>query len=1344
MRTRWFRSWAVASPLVAVASVAARADAQQLDLNPPRPNVLLLVDNSGSMERMIDGSLPEDNPANACDVSACNIVNGSNTTCTFASSGSPPPNRWNVLLNSLVGSPTNGFHCIAMPRSAGSTFAQEYEIGNVPPYDTGYYLPYHRAVAMDTTSPGASTLIPIPCVFAPGDLPGVTSGGVGPNGYGAGGSADSFPSNAIVTRPYGQLSIDQSAAHSLACQYGLNSDGALYAYQDILRFSLMTFDSDPDAGTGVSAASPYSVTSPPFTGMWSYFPNWGGGGAQSPATGHPAGCSSQQYDVGARNPAAPPWEGRMVPFSPWSDVMSARESQNQQIRNVLSASRPYGATPIAGMFSDAMTYLWNDPNGPGDPTNGDPYVTCGARPQYIILLTDGAPNEDLRPDCGNNDNPSAPCPYNQPWTTVSTLLAGSGTHKPVQTFVIGFAVSSGADQGGTLVHCAQLDPNGADCANPTSSLKACCELQKIAVAGQPPAKNPRAFFVDTPGDLQSALSSILATISQTTTTRTGAVFSPVTSNITYSTGNSSSAQSSFNSWFVPGVPSPTTGSLTNVGVPWTGDIQRSRYVCGATPPQQTVNASLGDDFSRDLAVAATRHFMVINPTVPSGTPNPTGTIRPYDTTNPDGLGNQSGTQYLDSATNILSVIPPSALNITQPCLYTSGLGTGTGTLTPAQCATMLLDFTFGQTFSGGPSGFPFVSRAGTAANGDSLAFGGIYHASPVVVGPPGSLLHDDSYDQFRTSAAATNQGFAPATTPAARDTMVYAATTDGLLHAFWADENSLSNNEEWAFLPPAVMPQLQAAYPGSNLFLLDGTPIVKDAVWDRQQGSTVGVASGGGAVIPWHTTLVAGFGPTQKGYYALDVTNPVYKQMSAKPNEGTSMTDPAGPAFLWQLTTVPTTNRELFGQHSTTPAITQVSINWNGALREVGVAILPGGWDQAAKTPAGTNQGCERAEHHLNLSDWGVTGGSYVPRPSVRCWGSTGNYADAVVGRSVTIVRLDTGEVIATFMRKSDAPAGDTLLAKGRIIDTPLDSPMTGTPAVFPSQVGADATKFFIGDIDGTVWRFDISNSDPKQWQGKLFYDMYNGTTDQANSGDDWNNGQPIQLPLVTSLDRQGRVVVHAASGSQDTFDLTGPNYLVSLTEAVQQTSSTTDWHAQVNWWMGSKVTGVPSSVTPLFDIGERVSGPMVVFNNTLYFTTYDANATASNVCTDGDNARLWGLDFIKPATAGHPETGGLVTGQTSPPNPYYDLVSAGLVVKGAVVPGIGVQQTTACAQVTSGADQYVPGATHATTTSYSGGSFSLVGQAGSSAGSGVTPFKISLPTPNASTLIDSWAQVTE
>jgi type IV pilus assembly protein PilY1 len=1354
---------AASSLLAAGAFAAAPARAQQQDINPPKPNVLLLVDNSGSMERMIDGSLPEDTASNTCDVTCSG--SGSSTTCSFGTGNPPNPNRWNILLNTLVGSATNGFHCIAMPRDPGSTFAQEYQINAKATYDTGYYLKYHRPVAKDTS--GAS---PVACTYAPGDLPGAAAGaGVGPSGFGAGGSADTFPSNGIVTRPYGRTDVDQTTGHTANCLYQRFGDGALPAYQDILRFGLMTFDNDTANGTGVtSTGSPFSVTTPAFDGMWSYFPFWNGtGGTANPATGNPVLCgTTQPFDVGARNPAAPPWEGRMVPFPPFTDATSARDSQNQQIQAVLSATRPYGGTPIAGMFADALTYLWNDPNGPGDPINGDPYVACGGRKEYIILLTDGAPNLDLRPSCeglgtGTPPGPAGVCPYPQPETTVAKLLTGNASHPTIETFVIGFALSSGLDGSNVNVDCSTLDPAGTDCApgNVTPALAPCCELQKIAVNGQPTPTGsnptPHAFFVNTATDLQAALAAILATISYQQTTRSLPAYSSNTTNINYSASSTQANQESFSGSFMPGGPTPNTSALSSVGTPWTGDIIRNRYLCSSGA--QTPIASAGDFFAADLAIGgSSRHFISF---LPSSTPSldPSATIRPYAaSTVQDGLGNYGGTQYADSASGIVNDISPTPLALgIKPagCPYSAKAGSGGGTLTDTQCATMLLDFTLGQSFTGGPANFPFVDRSGTnpknaSDTGAALAFGGLFHASPVPVGPPSAALHDDSYDLFRASIAATKVGIAtPAPSPAVRDNLVYTATTDGLLHAFWSDVSSLTNNEEWAFLPPAVMPQLQAAYPGSNLFLLDGTPIVKDVVWDRQQGASLTPNKSN----PWRTTLVASFGPSQQGFYALDVTSPTFADAAASalppnaPNEniltGSQLPNKAyGPVFLWQLTKVPSTNVPLFGAHGATPAITQVAITESdGNVHEVGVAILPGGLD---KTPTSQPK-CPRYNTNKKITDdWGPTAGG--ARADVRCWGSTGTVTDYVVGRSVTVVRLDTGEVLATFMRKDDTATfpNDTLLKNSRIVDTALDSPMTGTPAVYPSMVGTDALRFFVADIDGTIWRFDISNSDPTKWKGKLFYDLYGSPSDSVT--DDWASGQPVALPLVTSLDRQGRVVVHAASGSQDNFDQTGPNNLVSLTETVSGTPA--DFHASVNWYIGSPpVAGANGGI---MDVGERVSGPMTVFNGTLYYTTFSAGSISASACSPGD-ARLWEVNYLTANTAGLPGTGGdPLPSSTQYPRvsgkPYEDL-SSQTGTSNVVIPGITIQQTTACAQTSTSSDQYVPGASHASTTSFTSGGFSMIAKY-SKPGSpgGLATFSQTVPTPTTPTVIDSWAAVTE
>jgi type IV pilus assembly protein PilY1 len=1284
---RWV---AVASFGLGVVLAPGMARGQQLDTNPPLPNVMLLIDNSGSMERMIDGTLPESTTQNTCN---CDATTGA---CNW--SAQPSPNRWGIMLQALTGTLQNGYNCAAMPRTPGSVFASEYQINGVLPYDNNYYIPFHRPIAQDTVT---NPLQSLPCVMAPGALPGATTpNGVGASGTGAGGNADAFPSGALVQRTYG--------SNPKTCAFSQYQDGALDSERDLMRFGLMTFDQDPSAATGVTNTN--GVASPAFTGMWSYFPGWNTGGS-SPYFGAPAGCSTlSPFTVGARNPAAPPWEGRMVPLPATTDL-ATQETQNDSIQQVLLSSRPYGATPLAGMLTDAKYYYQTDPSGP---QSTDTYVKGGCRSQYIILLTDGAPNLDMRPQCsaGGADAGAGAgqCPFALPEDTVKDLLTPATNAQPVTTYIIGFAVSSFQDQGST-VYCSNLVQNGqldATCSAPSATYAPCCELQKIALNGG----TGHAYFADTPGDLQSALGTILSQIAKNATTRTTPAYSPVITNALADPNAPQTNESLFLASF-----NPTPGS------PWSGDVQRQRYVCtystGAGGSGYSVAApapqvSAGDDFAADLNSHAgpARTFVMLQPDAQANgsTVDATAVIRPYvQSSVGDGLGKYGASTYDGVSTSVIASITPAALGLTDnSCVYNPKGGGASKKLTASQCRDLLLDYTFAeQSFAGGPSDFPFASRYGNA-------FGDVFHATPIVVGPPGALLRDDAYIGFRSTYASRKQ-------------IVYVATNDGQLHAFWADETKLENNELWSLVPPAVMPSLLSSYPSSHEFLLDGSPIVKDVVWDRPIGNQ-------GDATTWHTTLVAGFGPSQRGYYAVDVTNP---DTTGMPN-GVVPPEPSpkGPVFMWQLTKMPATNAPLFGAHSGTPAITSLFVDpgdGKGA-REIGVAILPGGQD----TGPTAGLSCARA---LKTSDSAPVN-AYQARTAVRCWG-TSNAANPVVGRSLSVVRLDTGEVLRVFMRIADVAnfPQDTLNLAKRIIDTPLDSPVTGVPVVYPSDVGTDATKVFVGDADGTLWRFDLSSSDPSQWFGELYLDLYNKVADVSATS--WGDGQPIQLAPVISLDPQGSVVLNVATGTQDAFDSTGVYYVYSISEMVQ--SSPAKLRASVNWWLD------PSTMTA--QPGERVSGPMTVFDGVFYFATYAAAPPGSQSCTSGD-ARLWGLNFVKPKDSNVLSKGGdpvLLPPTGQPPSPIPEFVQPDLIdttLRGVVIPGVSIKATPACAGLgTPGADSYVYGAQHSTPQSFSAGQYSLFTQVGAKGGAGGAPtrqYEVALPTPVSPTMIDSWAAVIE
>ena len=157
--------------------------------------------------------------------------------------------------------------------------------------------------------------------------------------------------------------------------------------------------------------------------------------------------------------------------------------------------------------------------------------------------------------------------------------------------------------------------------------------------------------------------------------------------------------------------------------------------------------------------------------------------------------------------------------------------------------------------------------------------GDFVNASPVYVQRPRFAYVDAGYAGH-------------ASTHAARKAMVYAAGNDGMLHAFSAEPAATSDvapgTERWAYVPSMVMPEMyrlaDTSYTNNHRFYVDGTPIVGD------------ISVGG----VWKTILVGGLNGGGRGYYALDITNPLSPQAlwefkydaATNPNLGLSYGNP--------------------------------------------------------------------------------------------------------------------------------------------------------------------------------------------------------------------------------------------------------------------------------------------------------------------------------------------------------------------------------------------------------------------------------------------------------------------
>lgn len=147
--------------------------------------------------------------------------------------------------------------------------------------------------------------------------------------------------------------------------------------------------------------------------------------------------------------------------------------------------------------------------------------------------------------------------------------------------------------------------------------------------------------------------------------------------------------------------------------------------------------------------------------------------------------------------------------------------------------------------------------------------GDIIDAEPVVISTPMMTYNDDGYATFKANQSTTRSG-------ATRVKTVFQGANDGMLHAFLAS----TGEESWAYIPsllfegPNKLRDLSKKSGFSHQYFVNATPVAGDVDFSN-------TCPDGGCPRPgtlsspdWHTVLVGGLGKGGRGYYALDVTTP--------------------------------------------------------------------------------------------------------------------------------------------------------------------------------------------------------------------------------------------------------------------------------------------------------------------------------------------------------------------------------------------------------------------------------------------------------------------------------------
>lgn len=568
-----------------------------------------------------------------------------------------------------------------------------------------------------------------------------------------------------------------------------------------------------------------------------------------------------------------------------------------------------------------------------------------------------------------------------------------------------------------------------------------------------------------------------------------------------------------------------TGLLPRASQPWSGILERSAYVCDSTG---TAVPDSSPDYYVDYGAvlnARTVERSLRTVTTPAAGPRKTPFTAP---------------------------VPLEDFDTTNARLTAEQLGCESGECTDPTFVAQTVNYVHG--------------RSGTAREGNRLA--DIYHASVSVTGRPNLEIPIVSYYRFQEDHWTRQQ-------------VVYAATNDGVLHAFRANNTtdpSKTGEELWGYVPNYLLPKVHEQIQGGHITNLDSTPVVRDMRMFK--GAETAASSD-----DWRTVLVGGYRQGGRGYYALDVTDPATPKLLWEIHNGTD--DDSTPltagdyADLWLTYATPflgtafTTNYDLSG---------------GPQLGEMAVAIFPGGFNPTAPTT--------------------TTTGLYV-------------------------VSLKTGRLVKKLM-----PRFPSSYACGATPDCAAKpqccAQLVTSPVGYGAVPGLITTRVFVGDDRGRIWRADLAATDPNDWSLDLFYPHPDPPTGEPQPA--YLIASDVKFPPAIALNKQNELVVIYGTGDVDDTGRLDENYVVSVTEKIEFDSTASRYvgRAYHNWTLCPRT----DSSTTCLDLdsiaapedqalqpGEKLTGVPIVFDEVAYFSTFVPFSNPASACEMGEG-RIWGVVY--------------------------------------------------------------------------------------------------------------------
>jgi type IV pilus assembly protein PilY1 len=528
---------------------------------------------------------------------------------------------------------------------------------------------------------------------------------------------------------------------------------------------------------------------------------------------------------------------------------------------------------------------------------------------------------------------------------------------------------------------------------------------------------------------------------------------------------------------------------------------------------------------------------------------------------------------------------------------------------------------------------------GTTFRTRTSLLGAIFGSQPAYVGAP-NAGYGDSFSTGSPEAAAVAKDATMSYSAflakwATRPAAVYVGANDGMLHAFDARLKAVSGanpgRELWAYVPASVYANLPAQTRLTNFSFtptVDGSPVTGDVFFNS--ASSLNNSTKG-----WHTLLVGSLRLGGRGVFGVDITDPSATTL----NTSTAVAS----KVLWEfnsdsVSTVGTPAN--FGYTFGTPVIARVAFNNSDSPATVGrwVVLVPGGYFPDGNTAAAASN----------------------------------TYS------SLFVLDAQTG----TLLKEIRTPTGAGAVASHGLT----------TPAVGDYDGDQVADVAFAGDLDGNVWRIDLSAATlaaTAQSQGVSL--LFKPAT--ANAQSITTSPRLLADPTSTNfmvIFGTGRYLSTADTSDATTqalYGLRDPGTTVSTPTTVASgnlTKQTMVLDAK-SGAIGVTTNLVPASRSGWYMLLDTAAGERVVVtpaldssNNTVTFSTLIP--TASDPCTTSSSGSIIALDGTTGGAAFGVSIGSAVS------------FSSGYTLAGAHVLGAASSGSLYTAASLSGGTSYLPG----------------------------------------------------